>query len=169
MNDLNVAEYKGHLPKDDDEEVYDWVEESLKTDGSQTFFTYVNETRSVLKKGTQALNSYGNRSNAHLIVNYGFTFENNVYDSFEFFVNLKRNQGALSVEEMIARQDQTHYIQQIKLKKDQFSQILMCYIRDAMKDSWLEEDGKGQQQPLASICTNMDFEEACLQRYHEII
>ena len=75
-SDLNACEYKGHLPKDEENEEYNnnWVEEAVSIEGSQTYFTYINETRSKLKKDSQAFISYGNRTNAHLVVNYGFTF-----------------------------------------------------------------------------------------------
>ena len=41
-----------------------------------------------MKQGTQAWNSYGNRTNLFLLENYGFCFKDNLYDSFEFHVRM---------------------------------------------------------------------------------
>ena len=38
-----------------------------------------------------------------------------------------------------------------------------------MKVLWLEGEGKGQQEPLSSIVSDIDFEILCLERYHDII
>ena len=38
--------------------------------------------------GSQAWNCYGNRSNIFLLVNYGFCFQDNLYDSCKFMVRL---------------------------------------------------------------------------------
>lgn len=45
--------------------------------------------RRPMKKGTQAWNCYGNRNNRFLLVNYGFCFANNLYDSFECHATLQ--------------------------------------------------------------------------------
>ena len=45
----------------------------------------------------------------------------------------------------------------------------MCYIRVYMKQQWLEDEGEGRPEPLSSICTDIDFEIVCLERYHDII
>ena len=44
--------------------------------------------RRPMKKGTQAWNCYGNRNNRFLLVNYGFCFADNLYDSFECHATL---------------------------------------------------------------------------------
>ena len=71
------------------DEDFKWVETlDEKGEMEDTYFTFINETREVMKAGTQAWNCYGNRSNVFLMVNYGFCFRNNLYDSFHLHVRL---------------------------------------------------------------------------------
>ena len=56
-----------------------------------------------MKKGEQAWNCYGNRNNLFLLINYGFCFQDNLYDSFEFYVNIpKAIISTLTPNQMIA-------------------------------------------------------------------
>lgn len=48
-----------------------------------TYFTYVNKDRRAFEQGDQVFYCYGNRSNKFLLVNYGFCFSDNKYDSYE--------------------------------------------------------------------------------------
>jgi hypothetical protein len=74
------------------EEDFLWIKESIKKDAikfeKETYFTFVNEMRKPMPKGTQAWNCYGNRTNIFLLVNYGFCFQDNRYDSVKFYVRL---------------------------------------------------------------------------------
>ena len=54
----------------------------------ETYFCLVNTARRVFKQGDQQWNHYGRRSNKYLLIHYGFCFENNKYDSFEFGISL---------------------------------------------------------------------------------
>lgn len=74
---------------DESDEDFSWMDEvgQDKVDGD-AYFTFINETRRVMKKGTQAWNCYGNRSNFFLLVNYGFCYPNNLYDSLLIHVRL---------------------------------------------------------------------------------
>jgi len=69
------------LAGEDDEEEdedFEWVDKERRKDpgkfDSETYFTFVNEMRKPMKKGEQAWNCYGNRTNLFLLVNYGFCF-----------------------------------------------------------------------------------------------
>lgn len=55
---------------------------------NETYFCIVNRMRKPFKQGDQAFNSYGDRSNAYLMVTYGFCFINNKYDSFVFWLKM---------------------------------------------------------------------------------
>ena len=54
----------------------------------ETYFCMVNTARRTFKKGEQQWYHYGRRSNKYFLIHYGFCFENNKYDSFEFEVSL---------------------------------------------------------------------------------
>lgn len=57
-----------------------------------------------MPKDSQAWNCYGNRHNLFLLVNYGFCFQNNEYESFRFDVRLDLNfqkSKPITVEDML--------------------------------------------------------------------
>jgi hypothetical protein len=107
VKDREVAWLNGQSDEEE-EESFDWVDPKRNEDkdkfDSETFFTLVNETRRTMKKGEQAWNCYGNRTNLYLLVNYGFCFQNNLYDSlslnFRLDIDLK-GASVPSVKDMI--------------------------------------------------------------------
>ena len=65
----------------DTSEEFDWFEgEKMSED---TYFTFVNKNRKDYHPGDQVFYCYGNRSNKFLLINYGFVFPGNRYDSYE--------------------------------------------------------------------------------------
>ena len=91
---------------EDDSEDYHWLdslgEQEVQRD---SYMTLVNEMRKSMKKGQQAWNSYGDRTNAFLLINYGFCFPDNLYDSAKFCVRLDvdfTKNNPPKIEEMIA-------------------------------------------------------------------
>ena len=97
-----------------------------------------------MKAGTQAWNCYGNRSNIFLLVNYGFCFQDNLYDSFKFMVRLDvdfKDLQAPNVDKLIAnniiyRKDNTKSMQEIRLKRNQLNDIFMSVLRSVMKSTF---------------------------------
>ena len=69
------------------DEEFDWYN-SEKHD-RESYFCFVNLRRRQLQPGEQAFYCYGNRSNKYLLLNYGFCFPGNRYDSFSVWVNMK--------------------------------------------------------------------------------
>lgn len=55
---------------------------------ADTYFTFVNKNRETIEAGDQVFYCYGNRTNKFLLLNYGFCFPGNRYDSFEFPLRL---------------------------------------------------------------------------------
>lgn len=79
------------------EEKYDWVSDEcfdyqadngVKDRGDKTYFTLVNIMREPMKAGSQAWNSYGNRTNRYLLTHYGFAFRDNFNNSYQFYVRM---------------------------------------------------------------------------------
>ena len=62
-------------------ENFDWFDE--KVHGDDTYFTYVNKNRKPIKAGEQIFYCYDFNSNQYLLLNYGFCFPDNNYDSLE--------------------------------------------------------------------------------------
>jgi len=69
------------------EEKFDWYDRGQHE--KESYFAMVNLNRRDLMPGEQAFYCYGNRSNRFLLVNYGFCFKDNRYDSFT--LQLKSN------------------------------------------------------------------------------
>ena len=107
--------------EEDEEDLPLWMEHlEGKDKDEQTYFTFINETRTVMKAGTQAWNCYGNRTNNFLLVNYGFCFQNNLYDSYTFEVRLDlifKPHKIISIKEMLAPSNDVRAVQEIRLKR----------------------------------------------------
>ena len=80
-----ASQEKTWLTTGEDNEVdekYEWVKDELYEDQAETakkydektYFSIVNTMREPMKAGTQAWNSYGNRTNLYLLTHYGFAF-----------------------------------------------------------------------------------------------
>ena len=69
---------------EESDEDFAWYDQKLD---KSTNFVLVNNNRATFEKGDQVYYCYGNRSNRYLLVNYGFCFQDNRYESYE--VNLK--------------------------------------------------------------------------------
>lgn len=95
---------------EESEEDFEWVGQQVQKDSNkakaETYFVFVNETREPMKAGTQAWNCYGNRNNEYLLINYGFCFQDNLYDSFTLHLRLDvdiQKGTPASVAEMFAQ------------------------------------------------------------------
>lgn len=90
---------------EESDEDFHWMDQLKVTDPvslqNDTYFTFVNQMRKKMEKGTQAWNCYGNRSNIFLLMNYGFCFPDNLYDSLRFMVRLDLEFN--SIEEVQAK------------------------------------------------------------------
>ena len=63
------------------DEDFDWFEIDVHTE--DTYFNLVNKDRRTVEAGEQIFYCYGHRTNKYLMLNYGFCFPGNKYDSFE--------------------------------------------------------------------------------------
>jgi len=74
------------LNSEETDEEFDWFEPEDHND--DTYFHLVNKNRKPFNTGDQVFYCYGNRTNKFLLLNYGFCFPGNKYDSFEFPLRL---------------------------------------------------------------------------------
>ena len=94
---------------DESDEDFQWVE----SNESSTYISFINTTRKPIKKGDQIFYNYGRRSNQFLLIDYGFCFEDNLCDSYEFCLNLKIDKQQTTypdISEMIARPSQKKFV-----------------------------------------------------------
>ena len=129
-----------------------------------------------MKAGSQAWISYGKRTNAFLLVNYGFCFKDNLYDSVKCYLSLDLDcadgNRFAEVAEMVLEDGMASKVavQEIRFKRYGFNQTLMAYIRLAFRRPWSSEMAldPGQNLPISRI-SNLLFEVKCLERYEEIV
>lgn len=74
------------LNSEETDEEFDWFDPVEHT--QDTYFNFVNKNRKTIMPGEQVYYCYGNRTNKFLLVNYGFCFPNNTYDSYEIPLRL---------------------------------------------------------------------------------
>ena len=74
------------INSEETEEEFEWFESSTMT--TDTYFCYVNKTRETIEAGDQIFFCYGGRKNIDLLLNYGFCFPGNRYDSYELQLRL---------------------------------------------------------------------------------
>ena len=127
-------------------------------------------------KGTQTWNSYGQRTNRYLLLNYGFALENNLDDSFQFQVSFDRSFSTKIYPDLMKMLDvnentESATVQNIRLKRNQLNEMLMNYIRYCFKKGFRLDMKKRNEKKmlLLSRVVHLDFEKKCLKRYEEII
>lgn len=99
---------------------------------NETYFTIVNQSGRTIKQNEQIFYRYGCKSNASLLVNYGFTYPGNRFDFTELMLWI--NPASFEPKDLICLDNQeTDGIQEVRLKLDQLSDVLLAYLRFAVK------------------------------------
>ena len=70
---MDKLEYTGEDLDDSEDEDMSWYTDDLKS----TYFVIVNNSRKTINPGEQIYFNYGNETNDHFMLRYGFCFENN--------------------------------------------------------------------------------------------
>jgi hypothetical protein len=108
-----------------------------------------------------------------LLVNYGFCFQGNEYESFSFDVRLDLNfskSKPITIADMLAKTHNMKNVQVIRLKDKQFNETLMAYLRTSLKEDYFEhKQGKSSNHIFVTEPVDLDFELHCLSFYHAII
>lgn len=163
----------GESDEEDDED-FKWIDKLNEQDErDNTYFTFINETREVMKSGTQAWNCYGNRTNAYLLVNYGFCFQNNLYDSFKFYVKLDlvfSKSKPITLISMLEPSISESCMQQIRIKRYQYNEILMAYLRSSLKEDFFDyQHNSSSKNVMVSEPMFHEFEKHCLFYYRGML
>jgi hypothetical protein len=83
-----------------------------------THFVMCNNTRTTIKEGEQILFCYGARPNRALMVNYGFSFPDNKYDSYLVHLKMRIEMTDPFVPEMFDFTFKEDNVQKCRLKTD---------------------------------------------------
>ena len=97
--------------------------------------------RKPIKNGSQVFYSYGNRTNAFLLINYGFCISNNPYESYkqDFRLDIINNDEYPDLLTMLDVGKNDQVVHQIRFKKNQFDETLMSYIRSCFRKAFIKE------------------------------
>ena len=119
------------------DEEFSWFNPEEHLD--DTYFHLVNKNRRTIEPGEQVFYCYGNRTNKFLLLNYGFCFPGNNYDSFEFPMRLDIPVGQVFVPEIVDLNWSSRMNQVVRLKKDQICEVMVGFLRSVCKKSFFDQ------------------------------
>ena len=139
-----------------------------------TYFNFVNKNRKTIEAGEQVFYCYGNRTNKFLLVNYGFCFPGNKYDSYEFPLRMDMPIGDLFVPEIVDLEWTSRQSQAVRLKKDQICDVMTGFLRSTCKKSFFTlQHAKGQamfsNRILLTRPQNLKYEQFIFDYYLQIL
>ena len=153
------------------DEEFDWFEPEIHTD--ETYFSFVNKNRKTFMPGDQVFYCYGNRTNKFLLLNYGFCFPGNKYDSYEFPLRLDVPVGEVFVPEIVDLDWKSRAIQLVRVKKDQICEVMCGFLRSVCKKSFFSAHDPSEHGPNKRILltrpTNLMYEQYVYTYYLQII
>ena len=79
-----LATHDQEAVEESEEEDFGWFAEN----DEGTYFTLINKNRKTIQPGEQVFNCYGLHSNKYMLLNYGFCYQDNRYDSYEVLLRL---------------------------------------------------------------------------------
>lgn len=146
----NPEEALAMLQSDETDEEFDWFDPEEHTEG--TYFNFVNKNRETIQTGDQLFYCYGNRTNKFLLLNYGFCFPGNKYDSYEFPLRLDVPVDDLFVPEIVDLNWSSARTQSVRLKKDQINEVMIAFLRSICKKGFFARQTK--QDLLTGVKTH---------------
>ena len=70
---------------------------------------------------------------------------------------------------VLAKEDQTENIQEIRLKKHMFNEVLLAYLRSVQKYTFFPKDSPFQKRILLTKALDLDFEISVMNSYLDIV
>ena len=169
--DENDKTRSDRLNSDETDEEFEWFDAVELTD--DTYFTFVNKNRLTINPGDQVFYCYGNRTNKFLLLNYGFCFPGNRYDSFEFPLRLDVGVEDLFAPELVDLTWTNRMAQAVRLKKDQICDVMLSFLRSTCKKSFFKANRNKTYQPgrriLLTRPVNLFYEQYCFSYYLQIL
>lgn len=120
-----------------------------------TYFVFVNNERQAIQKGQQVYYCYGSRSNRFLLLNYGFCFPGNRYDSYEIHVKMNADVTKPSAKEILdfaPNEDSESLLEMFRFKRDILNEKFMAYLRCVLKYAYFgDSKDESTQEAMKSI------------------
>lgn len=76
-----------------------WVSQ---VDPHETYVVLVNKSKKTIKKGDEVFYSYGRRTNGYLMMNYGFCYPENKYESVEISLEMRKIAREFNAKELVS-------------------------------------------------------------------
>jgi len=76
------------------------------------YFCMINKARKKMEKDKQVWYCYGNRTNSYLLINYGFCFPDNLYNSFKCELKLCLDYSLYTSENIIKPEDYLYKLEE---------------------------------------------------------
>ena len=162
---------EGDNSEETDEE-FDWFEPE-NGHNDECYFVQINKNRKTIQPGQQVYNCYGNRSNKFLMLNYGFCFPDNTYDSLSLRVRCNIQVDDEFVPNMLDFELKSQNLQEIRFKRDQINEIFTAYLRAMCKKSFFAGKDAQSEADTKSILmtqpTNLLFETHVFKYYQQAL
>ncbi len=161
------------LNSEETDEEFDWFDPLEHTD--DTYFNFVNKNRKTIMPGEQVFYCYGNRTNKFLILNYGFCFPGNSYDSYEIPLRLDVPlTNEIFVPEIVDLAWKNRIGQAVRLKKDQICDVMLAFLRSCCKNPFFAEQKArnlevSKKRILLTRPTNLYYERFVFVYYLQIL
>ena len=130
-----------------------------------------------MEKNKQAWYCYGNRTNSYLLINYGFCFPDNLYNSFKLEIKVCLDYSLYSSENQIKPLNYLYQwgedipgnkCQEIRLKMNSINWILISYFREIVRETF-EFDDLPRNKIFLTKAINLKFEAKVIEFYKQLI
>lgn len=149
---------------------YDWITPDLEKD---SHYVLCNRNRAMIQINEQIFKTYGMRSNDDLLVQYGFCFLNNCYESYRLFLPIDLDltiAGPIDPTSMLIFVDYMGQdlsgLELVNLSRDMLSDKLLAYLRLKLFLKYVQNLGAGaanvpESIPLTTV-SNFGFEKSVM-------
>ena len=160
-----------------EEETWAMTSDDLK----EVSFYHFNSARRTISAGEQIFYNYGNNKNGYLMLQYGFCFPSNKFDSFELRMKLDMSIQDHNISDLIDFDLKSRSIQKIFLKHDQLNLTLIAYLRSLLKQQFYPKVNQLisntnamqniflMQEVMISTPTDLLYEKHVLDHYLQIL
>lgn len=160
------SSFEENSSSEETEEEFDWYDGEKHDD--ESYFVLNNLNRKKFKKGKQVFYCYGNRSNKFLLLNYGFVFPGNDYDSFETQLRLDSDLKSAFAPNLVDLTGNVEMVETCRLKRDQLNEIMLGFLRTTLKKSFYTDINDKPRVHLTKP-TNLYYEKYVLKYYLDIL
>ena len=167
--------------EDDDAESGNSEEVLSSGDLKETYYVHVNLHRRTIEAGEQVFGNYGSYSNKHLMLQYGFCYADNRYNTVEVRMRIDMSIMDHALEELIDYRGTSRSFQKLFLGGQLINHTLVAYFRALLKQKFnlkpnliiqnanVMQNFFIMQEVLISTPSNILYEKMVLEHYLELL